>query len=169
MSGRSGDPLDRLDVPLVWERTPAAAPQPAAPQPAERLPRRRPEAPAWGRMRLWVAALADLGVLLLALAAGWGVAAAAGATLTPAQLLPTAVAGALAAALIGVGSLWGWRGTPGMVLLRLRFADPLTLPQGQRVWLGWVLALVLLGVPLVVGARGRTGAELLAGSGMTLN
>jgi hypothetical protein len=117
---------------------------------------------------LWVAALADLGILLLALAAGWVVAAAAGASLTPAQLVPTAAAGALAAAVLGVGTLWGWRATPGMVLLGLRFADSLTLSQGRRVWLGWVLALSLLGLPLVVGARGRTGAELLAGSELTL-
>ncbi len=163
MTGQSGGPLDQLDVPLVWERTP-----PAAPPPAEHLPRRRPEPPPWGRARLWVAALADLGVLLLALAAAWVVAAAAGAALTPAQLLPTAAAGALAAAVLGVGSLWGWRATPGMVLLGLRFADPLTLSQGRRVWLGWVLALALLGLPLIIGARGRTGAELLAGSELTL-
>jgi hypothetical protein len=163
MTDRGQRPLDQLDVPLVWDRKPADAPRPAEPPPRPA----RPAAP-WSRARLWVASLADLGVVLLALAASWGTAAAAGASLVPAQLVAAGIAGALAAASLGVGVLWGWRGTPGMVLLRLGFSSPLTLAQGQRVWLGWLASLLLLGVPLLVGRRGRTGAEALAGSEIIL-
>jgi hypothetical protein len=156
-------PLEQLDVPLVWERTPSSPPPPV-----ERAPRRPSPAAQWSRGRLWVASLADLGVVLLVLAACWGVAAGVGASQAPAQLVPTGLAGVLAAAVLGVGTLWGWRATPGMVLLHLRFTGPLTLGQGHKVWLGWVLSLMLAGLPLLVGARGRTGAELLAGSELTL-
>jgi hypothetical protein len=117
---------------------------------------------------LWVASLADLGAVLLALAASWGVAAGIGATLAPWQLAAAGLAGLLLGAVLGVGALWGWRATPGMALLHLRFAAPLTLGQGQRVWLGWLATLLLVGAPLLVGRRGRTVAELLGGSELTL-
>ena len=163
MTGTKG-PLDQLNVPLVWDRTATDA-QPRVP---ERAPRPSPGAVTWSRARLWVASLADLGAVLLALAATWGVAAGVGATLAPWQLAAAGLAGLLLGAVLGVSALWGWRATPGMGLLHLRFAAPLTLGQGQRVWLGWLAALLFAGVPLVVGRRGRTVAELLGGSELTL-
>jgi hypothetical protein len=163
MTGTRG-PLDQLDVPLVWDRTLTDA-QPRLP---ERAPRQSPHAASWSRARLWVASLADLGVVLLALAASWGVAAASGTTLAPLQLVVAGLAGILLGAVLGVGALWGWRATPGMALLHLRFAAPLTLAQGQRLWLGWLVSLLLVGVPLLVGRRGRTVAERLGGSELTL-
>lgn len=163
MTGTKG-PLDQLDVPLVWDRT---LPE-ASPRLPERSPRPFPRTARWSRARLWVASLADLGGVLLALAASWGVAKGAGATLAPLQLAAAGLAGILLGAVLGVGALWGWRATPGMALLHLRFAVPLTLGQGQRFWLGWLASLLLVGVPLLVGRRGRTVAELLGGSELTL-
>ncbi len=164
MSATRG-PHNQLDVPLVWDRTPSG-PQASPPE-----PRRRTAAPRarWGRARLWVATLADLGVVLLALAATWGVAAALGAALTPAQLAASGIAGLLLAAVLGVGALWGWRASPGMALLRLRFASPLALGRAIGVWSGWLLSLLLVGIPLQLGRRGQTLAERLAGSEITLH
>jgi hypothetical protein len=162
---RQRGPLDQLDVPLVWDRAPSGAPT----QPAPR--RERPPAPPapWSRARLWVATLADLGEVLLSVAAAWGIAGTLGAALTPPQLAVTAVAGMLAAAVLGVGSLWGYRASPGMALLRLRFAQPLTFSGSVRAWIGWLAALAVLGLPLSVGAKGRTIAERLGGSDLTLH
>jgi len=166
MEGSRG-PFDQLDVPLVWDRTPAqtAAREPVrAPRPVGGAPPRA----RWSRARLWVAALADLGVVLLLLAASWGVALEAGASLTPPQLVAAGIVGLLAADVLGAGALWVWRATPGMALLHLRFAAPLTLGHGQRAWLGWLASLLLAGLPLLAGRRGRTVAERLAGSELTL-
>lgn len=153
-----------LDQPLVWDRPPSG-PHPSPPPPRVRP---APPAPRWGRLRLWVATLADLGVVLLALTATWGVAASLGAALDPFQLAIAGVAGLLLAAVIGVGSFWGWRASPGMALLRLRVEAPLSLGQAVRAWVGWLPALLLAGVPLQFGRSGRTVAERLAGSGLTL-
>jgi len=161
-------PLDQLDVPLVWDRTPVET----RPRELVRPPRPAQAAPPagrWSRIRLWVASLADLGVVLLVLAAGWAVAAGVGVSLNPAQLAAAGVAGLLAAGVLGVGALWAWRATPGMALLHLRFEAPMTLGHAQRVWFWWLVALLLAGLPLLVGRRGRTGAELLAGSELTLH
>ena len=162
--GASKGPLGQLDVPLVWDRVPADGPA----RPRERVPRPAPPGSGWSRLRLWVAALADLGVTLLALAGGWGVAAGVGAALVPLQLATAALAGLLAGAVLGVGTLWGWRATPGMALLRLRFAAPLALGRSAPAWLGWLASLLLLGAPLLLGRRGATVAELLGGSELTL-
>ena len=153
-------PLDGLDVPLVWDRPPSG---PQAAPPRSRI---KPPVPGqrWSRGRLWVATLADLGVVLLSLAVTWGVAATLGASLTGPQLAASALAGLLLAAVLGVGTFWGWRASPGMALLRLRFADPLPLVASARVWLGWLLFLPLAGFPLLLGRRGRMIAERLAGS-----
>jgi hypothetical protein len=152
-----------LDQPLVWDRPPSGPHQ--APR-----PRVRPSVPGqrWSRARLWVATLADLGVVLLSLAAVWGIAAVLGAALTPPQLAASGLAGLLLAAVLGVGAFWGWRASPGMALLRLRFAAPLPLGLAIRVWLGWLCALPFAGIPLQLGGRGRTLAERLAGSEVTL-
>jgi len=158
-------PLDQLDTPLVWDRTPSG---PHA-SPPERRARPTAPRPRWSRIRLWVATLADLGVVLLSLAATWGVAAALGISLTPPQLAASGLAGLLLAAVLGIGAFWGWRASPGMALLRLHFAAPLTLRRATRVWVGWLLVLPLAGIPLLFGRRGRTLAECLAGSEVTLH
>ena len=161
-------PLDQLDVPLVWDRTPVETQPREFPRPP-RSAQAAPPPARWSRIRLWVASLADLGAVLLVLAATWAVAAGAGASLNPAQLAAAGAAGLLAGSVVGVGTLWAWRATPGMALLHLRFAEPMTLAHWQKVWAGWLVALVLAGVPLLVGRRGRTGAERLAGSELTLH
>jgi hypothetical protein len=158
-------PRDELDVPLVWDRTPSG---PQVTQTTERSRRPANTPHRWGRARLWVATLADLGEVLLSLAAAWGVAAACGAALTPAQLAASGLAGLLVAAVLGVGALWGWRASPGMALLHMRFAAPLGLGRAVWVWLGWVISLVAVGLPLQLGGRGRTLAERLAGSEITV-
>ncbi len=157
-------PLAGLDAPLVWDRAPSG-PQNVSP---ERRPRPAPPGSHWSRARLWVAALADLGVVLLSLATTWGVAAALGAALYPPQLAAAGLAGLMPAAVLGVGAFWGWRASPGMALLRLRFAARLPLGAAIRLWFGWLCFLPLAGIPLLLGRRGRTVAELLAGSEITL-
>jgi len=163
MIERSQGPLGRLDIPLQWDRKP--------PEGELRRPE-RPRPPAlparWSRARLWTAALADLGVVLLSVAAAYGLAAALGASLTPVQLLAGGTAGILVAVTLGVGSLWGWRATPGMALLRLRFDAPLALGQAHGAWGGWLLALAAAGLPLLLGRRGNTVAERLGGSEIVL-
>jgi hypothetical protein len=163
--GATRGPHDQLDVPLVWDRTPSG---PQTPPPEPRRPAAPPR-PRWSRARLWVATLADLGVVLLSLAATWGVAATLGASLYPPQLAAAGLAGLLLAAVLGVGAFWGWRASPGMALLRLRFAAPLSLGTAAKVWLGWLFFLLLAGIPLLLGRRGRTLAEVMAGSEITLH
>jgi len=63
-----------LDQPLVWDRPPSGPHQAPRPRVRSSAP-----GPRWSRARLWVATLADLGAVLLSLAAVWGIAAVLGA------------------------------------------------------------------------------------------
>lgn len=150
-------PGDGLDVPLVWEQQPT---QPASGQ--------KPARPRHGVLRLraraLLASLVDLGCVLVAIGCTIGSAALAGASLHPAQLVIAGALGLLLAALVAVGALWAWRATPGMLLLELCFSAAMPLGNAVRLWPVWLLGSLLLGVPLVLGRRGRSVGERLAGA-----
>jgi len=153
----------QLDIPLVWEteaRAGADRRPPAAVPPASLPPRAAPATAG----RLILAALADLGCALLAFAAAWATAVAAGASGHPGQLAAIAASSLLVAAAAGCGALWGWRGTPGMLLLDIAFVRPLPARIVPRVWVGWLVALPLGGLPLAIGRAGGRGLERLGGA-----
>ena len=149
-------PREQLDVPLVWATEQADQPDERSKQPpVQRLA---------GFTRIWLAALADAGALLSFVGLAWGVAAFAGASLVPLQLLLGGFAGIEAAAALAVGCLWSFRATPGMLLMGIEFAEPLVFRRVVRLWFGWLACLALAGLPLGVGWRGRNVTERLAGA-----
>jgi hypothetical protein len=156
-------PPEQLDIPLVWEeRERQQGRVPDDPKPGGHvLP---PLAGAWW---LWVGVLADTGVVVLAVAAGIGVAAALGAEIGPGQLVLAGLAGLEVATVVALGSLWGWRATPGMLLVRLCFSQPLPWGRVFRLWLCWVLSMLVAGVPLLLRRRGESVAERLAGGSLS--
>ena len=158
-------PTGQLDIPLVWETGPAAANRGATaprPEPPGQL------APLAGTMRLWLAVLADAGVAVLALGTFWGVAGVIVFGLAPAQFALASAAGLEGASVVALGCLWGWRATPGMLLLGLCFSRPIPFAQAGRLWLFWLVSLLLLGVPLLFRRRGESVAEKLAGGTLSL-
>ncbi|MFZ5786719.1 MAG: hypothetical protein ACOY3Y_09785 [Acidobacteriota bacterium] len=153
-------PPEQLDIPLVWEHEPLAE---RAPRPSGATTSRPAHAPCgFGRMLL--AAITDLGALLATLAVPFAVSLVAGVSANPMQAILTAAAGLLAAAAIWVGCLWGWRGTPGQLLLKSCASQPLTLGRAAALWLAWTAALPAFGVPLLIGRSGRRLVERVAGS-----
>ncbi len=147
-------------APLVWELEP---PPEGEGQEDDPFPPRAGE-PAAGFGRLLVAALGDGGVLGASVAGGWTLALACGAGLAPGQLLMAAAVGLEVATVVGVTSLVGWRGTPGMRLAAVAFHDPIPIPRALALWLGWVVCLPVLGVPMLAGTRGQRLVERLAGA-----
>lgn len=145
----------RLDAELAWGRDhplgPSSVPLPGGSQ-----------AGTWAQ-RL-VAALADVGVLLLAVGLAWVLAALGGASLNPRQIIVGASLGALALAPVALACLWVWRGTPGMLLLNLGISRPLPFARAVGVAALWFVSLPLLGLPLSVRWRGESLLERLAGS-----
>lgn len=156
-------PPGQLDVPLVWEVGPAPAP-PTAPGDPFAVAESRPPV---GGLRLLGVALADVGTGLVALAVAWGLAAGRGADLTAGQLLLGGAVGLEMLLVVVSGALAGWRGTPGMLLFEVSFADTLPVRRAVGVAALWCLLLVVLGVPLLIGRRGRRPLERLAGSAVT--
>jgi hypothetical protein len=154
------DPRKRLDVPLVWDTKPEAEAGrravPGGSPPEAGHPRQL--------LRLWLAVLADVGTIAVALVSAWLVALLVGATLAPGQLALAILTGALIATVVGVGLLWGWRATPGMVLVGLAFTAPLPLGRAAVLWLWWIASLPFAGIPLLLGRGGRCWAERLAGA-----
>jgi len=124
--------------------------------------------PLGGTWRLWLSALADAGILVVTLAGSWGVAAALGAELNAGQLIVAGLAGLEAASVVAAGSLWGWRATPGMLLVRVCFSRPIPWGRVCLLWLCWLLALVVAGVPLLLRFRGESVAERLADGSLSL-
>jgi hypothetical protein len=153
-------PSGQLDIPLVWETEPMAA------SPGATAPPTEPHvelAPLGGTMRLWLAALTDAGVAVLALGVFWGLAGLIASGLAPAQFVFAGVAGLEGVSVVALGCLWGWRATPGMLLVGVCFARPIPFARGCRMWLFWLASLFLLGVPLLIRRRGESVAEKLAG------
>ncbi len=153
-------PSGQLDIPLVWETEPAAAGRGA---PAPRPEPQGELAPLAGTVRLWLAVLADAGVAVLALGVFWGVAGLIASGLAPAQFALASAAGMEGASVVALGCLWGWRATPGMLLLGVCFSRPVPFARACRLWLLWLASLLLLGVPLLLRRRGESVAEKLAG------
>ena len=62
-----------------------------------------------------------------------------------------------------------WGQTPGMawagIVARNRDGDPLTFEQTARRWLGGLLTLTLLGLPLLITGPRRSLTDLISGSG----
>jgi hypothetical protein len=155
----------QLDIPLVWEagtsRAKGGGFEGASPQPP----------PAVGRVgawRLWLAVLADAGVIVLAVTGVWGVAAVLVGTLGRAQFMLSAAVGLEMATVLALGCLWGWRASPGMLLAGVCFTRPIPFGQTVRLWLYWLASLLVLGLPLVLRHRGVSLAERLAGGTLSL-
>ena len=160
MTGPRTPHSGQLDIPLVWETEPATANR------STPAPRREPQgelAPLAGTMRLWLAALADAGVAVLALGGFWGIGGLIASGLAPAQFALAGAAGLEAASVVALGCLWGWRATPGMLLVGVCFSRPIPFARACGLWLVWLASLSLLGVPLLVRRRGESVAERLAG------
>ena len=68
------------------------------------------------------------------------------------------------ASVAAVGMLWVWRGSPGLLLLEIGFAKPLSARNALRVWLFWLCGLPLVALPLLVGGSGRRPLERLGGT-----
>jgi hypothetical protein len=116
--------------------------------------------------RLWqivLAALADIGVLLFAVATAWLVAVFGGASLGPPQIVLGAVLGAFALAPVALACVWAWRGTPGMLLLG--FCGSRAIPFSRSVWVCavWFVSLPLFALPMALRWKGRNVFERLAG------
>lgn len=144
----------RLDAELAWGRDQAPG--------QSNMPQSESQGGTWA-LRL-LAALADVGVLLLAVGLAWVLAAVGGASLNPRQIAVGAVLGGLALAPVALACLWVWRGTPGMLLLNLNASRPLPFGRAFGVAALWFVCLPLLGLPLSVRWRGVTLLERLAGS-----
>ena len=157
------DPRIQLDVPLVWAGEPAEPdePSPRAPSPPSAARDR-----GNGALRVVAAALADLGIVVLLFAVTWIVASVGTAGLGPAALVLVALAGLEAATVGFTAWLWGFRGTPGMLLLDVCFVSPLPPGRALTVWLVWLVALPLAGIPLLVHRGGERLLDRLAGTAL---
>jgi hypothetical protein len=151
-------PPGQLDIPLIWEHEEGGPPMDR--EDPVTAPRRL--TPLGGTWRLWFSALADTGMLVLAVAGSWGLAAALGAELNAGQLVVAGLAGLETASIVAVGCLWGWRASPGMLLARICFSRPIPWGRVCRLWLYWLLSLVVAGVPLLLRHKGESMAERLA-------
>lgn len=156
---RGGGPHDRLDVPLVWDL--GAQPDSSLQDQAQASDRRVQGHP---RLRLIAAAPLDIAFVLTCLGLVWVTALWFGAGGNEAQATAVVPVGLELAAVIGLGCLWAWRGTPGMLVCSVVFAEPLSFRRAVGWLVVWSAAIWLLGLPLVVGPRGGSLAERLAGS-----
>jgi len=157
-------PPEQLDIPLVWDRPDAAS----APPPAEPVRPVRRGPVACGHLTLLGGAVLDLGALLLALAVAWLAAALTGVTMLAGQIAVAALFGVLVASVVALGCLWGWGGTPGLLLVGVRTSSQVALPRAVDFWLAWLVLLPLLDLPLLAGRRGTRPAERLIGAPFSL-
>jgi hypothetical protein len=153
-------PPGQLDIPLVWENGPGDERRSA-----DRGADDPPPAPAFaaGLFRLWLSTIGDAAISAVGMGVFLTIAAILGAELTLGQIALTAGAGLAAVTVIAFGSVWGWRATPGMLLLGVCFSQAIPFGRACRLWLTWMLCLPLAGLPLLVVRRGESGAERLAG------
>jgi hypothetical protein len=156
-------PPGQLDIPLVWDRGEGRQDH-LGDDPAPGTPTLRPLA---GTYRLWLAVLVDAGLVVLAGVSGLGVVAALGAEMVPGQLVLAGLAGGELASVVALGCLWGWRGTPGMLLVGICFSAPIPWSRAIRLWLSWVLSMIVGGFPLVLRLGGESLAERLAGGSLS--
>lgn len=150
----------QLDIPLVWEMEPA--PPPPEPSPDDPFPG-DPYRPA-SAGQLILAAVADLGVALLAMGFFWTLALVLGAGLGLRQAGAAGVAAAEAVLVVFACTIWGWRGTPGMLVCGTRLSAAPTLRASLLTAMTWFVTLPLAGVPAVVGRPGSRPLELCAGA-----
>lgn len=148
----------QLDVPLVWEVGP---PPPADPVDGESVFNEPPSYATSGRLLL--AALADLGLVLLTLGMFWTLTVVLGADLGTRQALAAGLAGMEVVLLTFSGLLWGWRATPGMFLCGVAFTSQTALGRSFLLALIWILSLPLAGIPALLGRSGHRPLERLAG------
>ncbi|HYB24153.1 MAG TPA: hypothetical protein VED41_10170 [Solirubrobacteraceae bacterium] len=162
MAPQAGPPK-QLEIPLRWDHDPGAPARATEGEPGGGAgrPGRAPLA------RLWLGILADLGAILLAVGACWTLAALAGASLRAAQLVAGGVAGIEIGGVLLAACLWGWRGSPGMLLVGLTFARPISFARVVRLSLAWIGSLPVAGVPLLVRRSGLCVAERLGGSAVS--
>jgi hypothetical protein len=157
-------PPEQLDIPLVWGRAGESSP-PDRTEPAQTPRALTPLGSLW---RLWLSTVADAGVVMLLVAGSWGLAGVLGARLEGGQLVLAGLAGLEAASVVAVGCLWGWRASPGMLLVGIRFSRPIPWLRVCRLWLWWLLSLPLAGIPLLFRRRGESVAERLADGALSL-
>jgi len=155
-------PPGQLDIPLVWATDPAGEGREPAPAEAPSVP------PARGAsaFRLWAGALADAVLVAVTAAAAVGLAAALADGISPAACALAAVAGLEIVTVVALGCLWGWRGTPGMLVAGVCFARSIPVGRACKVWGVWLLSLPVAGLPLVIRFRGESAAERLAGGSL---
>jgi hypothetical protein len=156
----SGRDSGQLDVPLVWEVDPI----PPAPEqlPGDPFPRAGAEpAPFTGLLQ---AALVDGGLALLVFGVLGLLVVVQGVDLDSRQVVAVGVAGLEVLLVLVTGALWGWRGTPGMVMVGMTFGTPLVLGRAVVVAAVWLFGVPVLALPLLVGRRGSRPLERLAGT-----
>jgi hypothetical protein len=157
----SPDPPGHLDVPLVWGGETRDQGSSSAGVPRPQGDSRSQGIRLW---ELWIAYLADTGIVLLCIGSTWVLAAVGGAGLNPLQIVLSAIVGVEIAAFVITATVWTWRGSPGMLLANLVFAKPVALSDALALCFIWHLVLPVLGLPLLVRRRGATWAERLAGA-----
>jgi len=158
------NPPGQLDIPLVWESGPGgerrAAPGGDAPAP-------RAPSVFVAMLRLWLGSIADAVVVVAGVGAFLAVALVLGMEMSPGQIALSAAAGVVAVAVVALGCVWGWRATPGMVLLGVCFTNAVPFGRACRLWAVWTACLLLAGLPLVVRRGGESVAERLAGGAVS--
>lgn len=131
------------------------------PEPGEPLP----PASLGGRL---TAGLLDLAAQVAAVAIAAGITYALGVPLDEGDAAAFAVLGLVFSFLYWVVPLAFWGQTPGMTvcgqLTRTLDDEPLTFDQTARRWLGALLTLGLVGLPLLLAATGRSLTDRLSGT-----
>lgn len=158
----SSDPPGHLDVPLAWGHE--AQLRQAAVEAPPRSGRPDVATPRVGLVALWIAYLADAGMILLCVGCVWVLAVLSGTTLTPVQIVLAAVVGVEVSSFLVTAAVWALRGSPGMALVDLAFAKPVALSDALTLCIVWHAVVPLLGLPLLVRRHGVTAAERLAGA-----
>lgn len=156
----SGRDAGQLDVPLVWDVDPI----PPAPEQRPGDPFPRAEAELAPFTSLLQAALVDGGLALLVFGVLGLLVIVQGVDLGFRQMAAVGTVGLQVVLVLVTGALWGWRGTPGMVMTGMSFTTPLVLGRAAVVAAAWLLGVPLLAVPLLVGRRGSRPLERLAGT-----
>jgi len=157
-------PPGQLDIPLVWENEPGGDRRSAG---GEEAPEPASPSVFFATIRLWLATLADVVIVVAGVGAFLALALVLGAEMSPGQIALAAVAGATAVTVVALGGVWGWRATPGMLLLGVCFSHAIPFGRACRLWAAWLACLLLAGLPLIVRRGGECTAERLAGGALS--